>query len=69
MTEFNPFRTRHYKGGVYEVLVEAKLEATQQSVYVYRSVATGEVWARPVREFEDTVVWNGQQVKRFTEIS
>jgi hypothetical protein len=39
---------RHYKGGIYEILCEALLEADPDVVMiVYRSAADGVIWTRP----------------------
>jgi hypothetical protein len=64
----HPRRYRHYKGGVYEIVTEARLEATEELVFVYRNVETGDVWVRPRADFDDMVNWQGQQVPRFSEV-
>lgn len=61
-------RIRHYKGGLYVVIATAKLEATEELMYVYRNEATGETWVRPQAEFDDIVEWQGQRVTRFTVV-
>ena len=38
---------------VYELLMPAVIEATQQAVVVYRSLVTGIRWVRPSTEFYD----------------
>ena len=38
---------RHYKGGIYEVLAEARYTETQEELIVYRSLETGKTWVRP----------------------
>lgn len=40
-------------GGVYEVLCNARAEASSVLLVVYRNVETGERWARPAAEFND----------------
>ena len=48
---------RHYKGGLYVALaLDARLEATQESVVVYRALRDGSVWVRPYAEFFGEVV-------------
>lgn len=64
----NPRRFRHYKGGMYEVVCEARLESTQTLMMVYRNIDTGDIWVRPRAEFDDIVDWQGQQVARFAEV-
>jgi len=54
-------RTRHQKtryqhiktGGVYVFECQAKDEKTAAALAVYRNVATGEFWVRPLAEFQD----------------
>lgn len=57
---------RHYKGGDYFVLELALLEATMKPVVVYRSLATGVSYARPLEEWYE-VTAGGKA--RFTPIS
>lgn len=42
---------RHWKGGLYRVLMVARVEATQDRVVVYAPFAGGMAWTRPIREF------------------
>lgn len=45
---------RHKKwGGYYAVLGFAKDSGTTLDIVVYRNLHTGEVWTRPLDEFED----------------
>ena len=39
--------------GLYELLTEGKLEATNEEIVVYRSRTDGQVWVRPAKEFYD----------------
>jgi hypothetical protein len=57
---------RHYKGGVYELVCEAVLEADLTPVMVYRG-EDGRVWVRPKDVFFETVELDGAQVPRFIE--
>jgi hypothetical protein len=59
-------RYRHYKGGVYELVCEAVLEADHTPVMVYRG-EDGRVWVRPKAVFFETVELDGAQVSRFIE--
>lgn len=43
---------RHRKGGLYRVLCRGILEADRSDVVIYDD-ADGQVWVRPVDEFED----------------
>lgn len=61
-----PVRYRHYKGGLYELVCEAKLEADPSvTMMIYRSLADGQTWARPRTVFFETVEHEGRQVPRF----
>lgn len=43
-------RYRHYKGGIYELVCEAVLEADHTPVIVYRG-QDGKTWVRPREDF------------------
>ena len=64
-----PGRYRHFKGGEYEVLHEARDSETQEPVVVYRALY-GErgVWVRPTAMFVETVVVDGARQPRFAPI-
>jgi hypothetical protein len=59
---------RHYKGGVYELVGEATLEADLSPVIVYRA-ADGTLWVRPKHVFFEEVELDGARVPRFAPIS
>ena len=61
-----PGRYRHFKGGEYEVLAVATHSETHEPIVVYRPLYndTG-WWVRPLAMFEETVVHEGREVKRF----
>jgi hypothetical protein len=61
-------RYRHYKGGVYELVCEAVLEADHTPVMVYRG-EDGRVWVRPKAVFFEAVELDGAQVPRFALMS
>lgn len=59
---------RHYKGGIYELVCEAKLEADPSVILmIYRS-EQGQVWARPKTVFFETVQHEGKTVPRFARL-
>jgi len=60
-------RYRHYKGGVYELVCEAVMEADQTPVMVYRGT-DGAVWVRPRAAFFETVEVGGATVPRFSAL-
>jgi hypothetical protein len=61
-------RYRHYKGGMYELVCEAELEADHTPVMVYRG-EDGRIWVRPKAVFFETVELDGAQVPRFALMS
>jgi hypothetical protein len=61
-------RFRHYKGGLYELVCEATLEADLTPMIVYRS-ADGSVWIRPKDVFFESVDVDGTQVPRFAPVA
>jgi hypothetical protein len=61
-------RYRHYKGGVYELVCEAVLEADHTPVIVYRG-EDGRTWVRPKDVFFETVEVDGTLVPRFALMS
>jgi hypothetical protein len=58
---------RHYKGGEYELVCEATMEADGSPIIVYRA-ANGTIWCRPKSVFFEMVEVEGKQTPRFTEI-
>lgn len=62
-------RWRHYKGGEYEVLHEARHSETEEELVVYRALY-GEfgVWVRPKAMWLETVVVDGRPTPRFARI-
>lgn len=60
---------RHFKGKEYEVICVAKHSETLEDYVVY-SALYGEygLWIRPLSMFEETIVRDGKQVKRFEYI-
>jgi len=60
-------RYRHYKGGIYELVCEAMMEADHTPLIVYKA-ANGSIWCRPRDVFFEMVDIDGRQVQRFTPI-
>jgi hypothetical protein len=59
-------RYRHYKGGEYEVLFEARHSETQEWLVVYRTLYGDHGhWVRPKAMFLETVEVDGERVPRF----
>jgi len=57
---------KHFKGMEVEVIGVAKHSETLEEMAVYNH--GGELWARPVKMFEEEVEVNGQKVPRFEYI-
>ena len=61
-------RYRHYKGGEYEVIGDARHSETLERLAVYRSLADGRLWVRPTAMFLDLVLHDGVPTRRFWPI-
>ena len=60
---------RHYKGNEYEVLYVAKHSETLDPMVVYRALyGDFGIWVRPAFMWNETVVKNGTEYKRFTRV-
>ena len=59
---------RHYKGGLYELVCEATLEADLTPMIIYRA-ADGSIWARPKSVFFELVDVDGVMTPRFAPLS
>ena len=59
---------RHYKGGLYELVCEATLEADLTPMIIYRA-HDGSVWARPKSVFFELIEVEGLIVPRFAPVS
>lgn len=60
---------RHFKGNMYQVIAVARHSETLELLVVYRALyGDGDVWARPLSEFTDTVTRDGKAQYRFEEI-
>lgn len=61
---------RHFKGGLYEYLCEARLEPDPAvTMVVYRSLADGSIWTRDKKVFFETVQHEGKSVPRFAPLA
>jgi len=62
-------RYRHYKGKEYEVIGVARHSETLEELVVYRALyGEGDLWARPLAIFFETVQKDGKTVPRFEYI-
>ena len=68
--ELAPGRYRHYKGMDYEVIGVARHSETMEAVVVYRALyGEGGLWIRPYEMFCETVIIDGQPLRRFAPLS
>jgi len=64
MIKFGKYR--HYKGKEYEVIGLAKHSETLEDLVVYKALyGEGQIWARPLKMFEEKVMVDGAEVPRF----
>ncbi|MBP2650916.1 MAG: hypothetical protein H6Q74_1741 [Firmicutes bacterium] len=57
---------QHYKGNYYEVIGIAKHSETLEQMVVYRQLyGNYDLWIRPLAMFNETIIVNGNHVKRF----
>ena len=60
---------RHFKGNEYELLCIAKDSETLEDMVVYKALyGEGGVWVRPLAMWNETVIRDGVEYKRFTYI-
>lgn len=60
---------RHYKGGIYEIVCEAKLESDSSVIMIVYKSEEGSIWTRPKDVFFELVECEGNTVQRFTPIN
>ena len=62
---------KHYKGNIYEVIGVAKHSETIEELVVYKATYQKEgenLWVRPLAMFEETIIIDGVERKRFEKI-
>ena len=60
---------RHYKGGLYEYICEARHSETEEEMVVYRPLYNDSgVWVRPKNMFFENVNIDGEEKPRFSEV-
>lgn len=66
---------KHYKGNLYEVIGIARHSETLEELVVYKALydtpdfGYGAIWVRPLSMFNEVVVVDGVEVKRFEKVS
>lgn len=69
MEEIRKGRYRHFKGSEYEVLGTARHSETCEDMVIYRALyGAHDVWVRPARMWNETVMHDGETVPRFAYI-
>ena len=64
-----PGKYRHFKGNEYQVLYNAKDSENLEDMVVYRALyGDGQIWVRPAKMWDETIVRDGKEFKRFTYI-
>ena len=53
----HPGLYRHFKGGAYVALTQAKDSRDLGEVVIYASAKDGGLWVRPMTEWHEPVVW------------
>ncbi len=56
---------KHYKGGVYQIITLAKNTETDENMVVYKSLIFGTYFVRPLKIFNENVVFNDLEIPRF----
>ena len=62
---------KHYKGNSYEVIGIAKHSETLEDLVVYKASCQAEgenLWVRPLKMFQETVIIDGVEQKRFQKM-
>ena len=60
---------RHYKGGIYKVICEARLESDPSVIMMVYKSEDDSVWTRPRIVFFECVQHEGKTVPRFARIN
>jgi hypothetical protein len=61
-------RYLHYKGNYYEVVGTVLHSETEEELVLYRSEKNEQLWVRPKKMFEETVLVEGKEVQRFLKV-
>jgi hypothetical protein len=71
MTYIKPgTRFIHYKHhDIYEVVLNGYLETDETEMVVYKKIATGKIWIRPLQEFFDMITLDdNSKILRYTPL-
>ena len=59
---------RHFKGGIYELICEARLESNPETIMIVYRAPDGSEWTRPSDVFFEIIEHQGVKMQRFTPI-
>lgn len=59
---------KHFKGGLYQVLLFTTCSKTHKQVIVYKSLDDDRLWTRPLEQFSERIVRDGYDGPRFVVI-
>ncbi len=59
---------QHYQGGYYRVIGVAKHSETKEELVVYKSLADGQIWVRPIEMFLQKINVDNKKILRFKYI-
>lgn len=61
---------QHYRGAYYQVLHLAKHSESEELMVVYQPLyGERDIWVRPYKMFDESVLKDGQTIKRFRYIA
>ncbi len=64
--EIKKGKYRHFKGNEYEVIGVARHSESLEEMVVYKALyGEGGLWVRPASMWNEVVIHNGKEVKRF----
>lgn len=66
--KIHPGLYKYYKGGIYEVLENAKHSETLEDMVVYRSTEDEKIWVKPSTKFIEPMSKDKNSISRFTFI-
>ncbi len=70
MEELRGHCFQHYKTGkLYKLIDFARHSETLEEMVIYQQMEDKQVWVRPKAMFFETVMYEGQQVPRFKEVT
>lgn len=64
----HPQQYKHYKGGIYDLICEAKLESDPSATMIVYRAEDGTIWSRPSDVFFELVEFEGKPLPRFAPI-